>query len=394
MKIFPKYLLSDRKGLCMILPFLGGITRCGNGKSNRGTKVRMVVPKIYMGVRLMRLKKSFLKVYPMRMFLIPVFSICFFMQTAQAAQERMLIPSGRTVGITMDTDGLLVLGTGSVNGKTKQDTAPCKGILQAGDMILKANGQILENKEMLMEMVEKSDGKAVSLLVERNGRERELSVLPVFSAADGSYKIGAWIRDSIQGIGTVTYIDPNSGTFGALGHGVYDADTDMLMDIREGSLTEAELTGIVKGQKGKTGELTGKIELQEKIGVVEENTETGIFGKAERMLMEQKAIPAAERSEIKKGKAEILSDLEGKGICSYEIEIEGFGKKSSRNHKDMIIRITDERLLRLTGGIVQGMSGSPIIQDGKLAGAVTYVLLNDPTQGYGIFIENMFETVE
>ena len=351
----------------------------------------MVVPKIYMGVRLMRLKKSFLKVYPMRMFLIPVFTICFFMQTAQAEQERMLIPSGRTVGITMDTDGLLVLGTGSVNGGTKQDTAPCKGVLQAGDMILKANGQILENKEMLMEMVEKSDGKAVSLLVERNGRERELSVLPVFSAADGSYKIGAWIRDSIQGIGTVTYIDPNSGTFGALGHGVYDTDTDMLMDIRDGSLTAAELTGIVKGQKGKAGELTGKIELQEKIGAVEENTETGIFGTAERMLMEQKAIPAAERSEIKKGKAEILSDLEGKGICSYEIEIEGFGKKGSRNHKDMIIRITDERLLRLTGGIVQGMSGSPIIQDGKLVGAVTYVLLNDPTQGYGIFIENMLE---
>ena len=335
----------------------------------------MVVPKIYMGVRLMRLKKSFLKVYPMRMFLIPVFSICFFMQTAQAAQERMLIPSGRTVGITMDTDGLLVLGTGSVSGGTKQDTAPCKGVLQAGDMILKANGQILENKEMLMEMVEKSDGKAVSLLVERNGRERELSVLPVFSAADGSYKIGAWVRDSIQGIGTVTYI----------------ADTDMLMDIRDGSLTAAELTGIVKGKKGKAGELTGKIELQEKIGVVEENTETGIFGTAERMLMEKKAIPAAERSEIKEGKAEILSDLEGRGICSYEIEIEGFGKKGSRNHKDMTIRITDPRLLQLTGGIVQGMSGSPIIQNGKLVGAVTYVMLNEPDRGYGIFIGNMLD---
>ena len=129
-----------------------------------------------------------------------------------------------------------------------------------------------------------NDGKEVFLLVERNGRERELSVLPVFSAADGSYKIGAWIRDSIQGIGTVTYIDPNSGTFGALGHGVYDADTDLLMDIRGGSLTEAELTGIVKGQKGKAGELTGKIELQEKIGVVEENTETGIFGTAEELF--------------------------------------------------------------------------------------------------------------
>ena len=337
----------------------------------------------------MRLKKHFLKVYPMHMFLIPVFCSCFFMQTVQAAERQMLVPSGRTVGITMDTDGLLVLGTGSVNGEIKQDMTPSKDILQTGDMILKANGQFLENKEMLMEMVEKSEGKAVSLLVERNGRERELSVFPVFSAADGSYKIGAWIRDSIQGIGTVTYIDPNSGTFGALGHGVYDADTDMLMDIRDGSLTAAELTGIVKGQKGKAGELTGKIDLQEKIGAVEENTETGIFGTAEKMLFEKKALPAAERTEVKKGKAEILSDLEGKGVCAYEIEIEGLGKKSGRSHKDMTIRITDERLLQLTGGIVQGMSGSPIIQDGKLVGAVTYVLVNDPTRGYGVFIENM-----
>ena len=335
----------------------------------------------------MRLKKSFLKVCPMHKVLIPVLCICFSMQTAQAAQE--LIPSGRTVGVTMDTKGLLVLGTGSVNGEEKKDFAPCKGILQTGDLILEANGQFMENKEMLMEMVEKSEGKAVSLLVERNGRERELSVLPVFSVADGSYKIGAWIRDSIQGIGTVTYIDPNSGSFGALGHGVYDADTDMLMDIRGGSLTAAELTGIVKGQKGKAGELTGKIDLQEKIGVVEENTETGIFGTAEELFLAGEALPVANRSEIRKGKAEILSDLEGKGVCSYEIEIEGFGKKESRNHKDMTIRITDERLLRLTGGIVQGMSGSPIIQDGKLIGAVTYVLVNDPTRGYGIFIEDM-----
>ena len=335
----------------------------------------------------MRLKKLFFTVFPMRKVLIPVFCICFSVQTAQAAQE--LIPSGRTVGVTMDTKGLLVLGTGSVNGEEKKDFAPCKGILQTGDLILEANGQFMENKEMLMEAVEKSEGKAVSLLVERNGRERELSVLPMFSVADGSYKIGAWIRDSIQGIGTVTYIDPNSGSFGALGHGVYDADTDMLMDIRGGSLTAAELTGIVKGQKGKAGELTGKIDLQGKIGVVEENTETGIFGTAEELFLAGEALPVANRNEIRKGKAEILSDLEGKGVCSYEIEIEGFGKKESRNHKDMTIRITDERLLRLTGGIVQGMSGSPIIQDGKLVGAVTYVLVNDPTRGYGIFIEDM-----
>ena len=304
----------------------------------------------------------------------------------------MLVPSGRIVGVTMDTKGLLVLGTGSVDGERAQNCTPCKGILQAGDLILSVNGQTPENKEMLMETIEKSEGKAISLLVERNGREKNLEVQPVFSTADGVYKIGAWIRDSIQGIGTVTFVDPESGSFGALGHGVYDADTDVLMDIRGGILTQAELTGIVKGQKGKAGELTGKLDLQGKVAEIEKNTETGIYGSAEEVFSAGEAMPTADRKEIKEGKALILSDLGGKGICSYEIKIEDIREKDSKDHKDMTIRITDERLLQLTGGIVQGMSGSPIIQDGKLVGAVTYVMLNEPSRGYGIFIENMLET--
>ena len=150
---------------------------------------------------------------------------------------------------------------------------------------------------------------------------------------------------------------------------------------------------ITGSQLQKLGQYYAKA-IYEKIGVVEENTETGIFGTAEELFLAGEALPVANRNEIRKGKAEILSDLEGKGVCSYEIEIEGFGKKESRNHKDMTIRITDERLLQLTGGIVQGMSGSPIIQDGKLVGAVTHVLINDPTKGYGIFIENMLDAAD
>jgi len=335
----------------------------------------------------MRLNKQFLSVYPLRILLIPVFCLCFSLQAVQAAQ--MLIPSGQTVGVTMDTKGLLVLGTGTVDGGNNHVFMPCKGILQAGDLLLEAEGQPLENKEMFMETIEHSGGRAVSLLVERNGRERNLSVTPVFSRTDGSYKIGAWIRDSIQGIGTVTFIDPKKGTFGALGHGVYDVDTDSLLTIRGGSLTHTELTGIVKGQKGKAGELTGQIDLQDKIAAVEENRETGIFGSGEKLTAAEEALPVAARSEVQKGKAVILSDLEGKGIRSYEIEIEEVRKTDSRNHKDMTIRITDEHLLQLTGGIVQGMSGSPIIQNGKLVGAVTYVMLNEPDRGYGIFIGTM-----
>ena len=336
----------------------------------------------------MRLKKQFLSVCPLRKFLIPIFCICFSLQTVQA--EQMLIPSGRTVGVTMDTKGLLVLDTGTVDGENNQIYTPCKGILQAGDLLLEADGQPLENKEMFMKAIEQSGGRAVSLLVERNGRERNFSVKPVFSRTDGTYKIGAWVRDSIQGIGTVTFVDPADETFGALGHGVYDVDTDRLMEIRSGSLTQTELTGIIKGQKGKAGELTGQIILQEKIAAVEKNTEAGIFGTAEGWISSEEGLPAAEWSQVQKGKAVILSDLEGKGVRSYEIEIEDV-RKSGRNHKDMTIRITDPRLLQLTGGIVQGMSGSPIIQNGKLVGAVTYVMLNEPDRGYGIFIGNMLD---
>ena len=303
----------------------------------------------------------------------------------------MLVPVGKTVGVTMDTQGLLVLGTGSVDGENGRSNTPCKGILQAGDLLIEADGQILENKEMFLEAVEKSEGRAVSLRLQRGGREKEVSVKPVYSTVDGTYKIGAWIRDSIQGIGTVTYYDPKEQTFGALGHGVYDVDTGELMQIREGALVSVELTEIVKGQKGKAGELTGRIALQEKFARIDENTEAGIFGSIGTTVFDGEVLPVAAAAEIKKGKAHILSDLEGNGVKAYEIEIESLRKDGGKAHKDMTIRITDARLLQLTGGIVQGTSGSPILQDGKLVGAVTHVMVNDPTRGYGIFLEHMLE---
>lgn len=334
-------------------------------------------------------RNHFFAVYPKGLFLIPFFCLSLFLQTAQAAE--MLVPVGKTVGVTMDTQGLLVLGTGSVDGENDRIYTPCKGILQAGDLLLEADGQTLENKEMFLEAVEKSGGETISLRLQRDGREKKVAVTPVFSTADGTYKIGAWIRDSIQGIGTVTYYDPADQTFGALGHGVYDVDTGELMQIREGALVSVELTEIVKGQKGKAGELTGKIALQEKFARIDENTEAGIFGSAGTAVFNGEALPAAETDEIKKGKAYILSDLEGKGVKAYEVRIESLRKDGGKAYKDMTIRITDERLLKLTGGIVQGTSGSPIVQNGKLVGAVTHVMVHDPTRGYGIFLEHMLE---
>ena len=251
------------------------------------------------------------------------------------------------------------------------------------------DGEKQENKEAFMKTIQQSEGKPICLRLERNGRQKEVKITPVLSNTAQTYQIGAWIRDSIQGIGTVTYYDAENGTFGALGHGVYDVDTDDLMVIHCGSVVDTTLTEIVKGEKGAAGELIGQVEMQEKLAVIEKNTETGIYGKAAAGVFAGESYPVATKAEVKKGAAVLLSDLEGKDVQAYAIEIESLEKNGGRQHKDMNIRIMDERLLALTGGIVQGMSGSPILQDGKLVGAVTHVTLADPTKGYGIFMENM-----
>lgn len=310
---------------------------------------------------------------------------------AQVLPQRALVPVGKTVGVTMDTDGLLVLGTGYVSGTDRETYAPSEGVLQMGDLILTADGTPPENKEEFLQIIEGSGGKPVTLRFLRDGTEREATVTPVFSAADRAYKIGVWIRDSIQGIGTVTYYDPADGTFGALGHGVYDMDTGGLMQIREGALAASSVAEVVRGKKGDPGELTGTVDLQRKLARVQKNTETGIYGVANGTEFDGEALPIAAAEEVKQGEAVLLSDLEGGAVRAYTLEIESIRQNGAKDNKDMTIRITDERLLKLTGGIVQGMSGSPIVQDGKLIGAVTYVLVNEPARGYGILIENMLE---
>ncbi len=334
-----------------------------------------------------KIRKIFLSVLPFFAVFIPI--LLSVPQSAQALERRKLIPVGRTVGVTMDTEGLLVLETGSVVGADNESHEPSKGLLKAGDRILQANGEKQENKEAFMKTIQQSEGNPICLRLERNGRQKEVKITPVLSNTAQTYQIGAWIRDSIQGIGTVTYYDAENGTFGALGHGVYDVDTDDLMVIHGGSVVDTTLTEIVKGEKGAAGELIGQVEMQEKLAAIEKNTETGIYGKAAAGVFAGEGYPVATKAEVKKGAAVLLSDLEGKGVQAYAMEIESLEKNGGRQHKDMNIRIMDERLLALTGGIVQGMSGSPILQDGKLVGAVTHVTLADPTKGYGIFMENM-----
>ncbi len=305
-----------------------------------------------------------------------------------------VIPSGKAVGVSMDTDGIMVLGTGFVSGKDNVISEPSKGILKSGDMILKANGKSLGNKEDLIQIVEDEGNKDIVFSIERKGEEKDVTITPIFSVPDNSFKIGVWVRDSTQGIGTITYIDSQSLSFGALGHGVYDIDTKELMKIREGKITKSSITEVKKGEKGAPGELSGNVGDGAYLGEITQNSEVGLYGtidKSQQNFFEGQKIPIALQQEIHEGKASILSNIEGNKVEEYEIEIESVSHYSHNVNKGMVLRITDERLLSKTGGIVQGMSGSPILQDGKLIGAVTHVFVQNPEKGYGIFIENMIK---
>lgn len=309
---------------------------------------------------------------------------------AQVVPRTELIPCGKTVGVQMDTDGLLVLDVGYVEDRTGEKQMPAKNVLRAGDLILEANGQELPNKERFLELVEANGEKPMTLLIRRDGQEKTVEATPVYSRPDGVCKLGVWIRDSIQGIGTVTFYDEETDSFAALGHGVYDVDTGGLMELKQGKITESTLTEIVKGEKGAPGELSGRLETEQVLGEIQKNTEIGIYGTTDQtVVFTGESYPAAAQTEVHTGEAVILSNIEGDEVKAYDIEIEKISRFGSEASKGLVVHITDEELLEKTGGIVQGMSGSPILQDGKLVGAVTHVFVQDPTRGYGIFIENM-----
>ena len=319
--------------------------------------------------------------------LIPIKTVA-----VEAVPYEEVIPCGEIVGIRVNMDGILVLGVGNFTVEDKE-ISPCKGIIEAGDILLTCNGNVLEEKEDFRKYIEASKGESVTVTLKRDDEILEKILNPVYFPDEDTYKIGLWIRDSIQGIGTVTYVEPKTGYFGALGHGITDAETKKLMPIKEGEVVCTNITQIKKGLKGTPGEISGIIDVDEEIyGEVVENTALGIFGTLNDNFTEELAyspMPIAFQDEVHEGKATILADLTQEGPMPYEVEIQKVAKYSSAPSKGMVIKITDPKLLELTSGIVQGMSGSPIIQDGKLIGAVTHVFIQDPTRGYGIFIENM-----
>lgn len=307
-------------------------------------------------------------------------------------EKQEVLVSGSPVGIYMETKGVLVIDSGEITDREGIRRTPAEHIIQSGDYICEIDGKVLTGKRQLMQLVRENQGEPMELQVIRHQETIKLEMTPV-ETEDGSYKLGIWVRDNIQGIGTLTYVEPN-GTFGALGHGISDADTGERLEISDGDLYRADILSIRKGTAGTPGELRGVINYREenRIGTICGNSQYGIRGQLEPGKYEgsMKKIPTGLKQEIQTGKAEIRCDI-GDGIREYQCEILEIDSNARDTNKCFVLRITDDDLLSRTGGIVQGMSGSPVLQNGKLIGAITHVFVNDPTKGYGIFIENMME---
>lgn len=307
--------------------------------------------------------------------------------------DMLLRPAGIPVGIYVETEGILVAGVGSFEGELGNLEEPAKDIFQTGDYILEVNDCRLESKKQLTEEILHCEGQPLVFKLRRGENELYVKAQPALNQ-NGEYKLGVWVRDNAQGVGTMTYMD-EQGRFGALGHGINDIDTGTLMNMGDGRLYHTEIIGITRGSSGNPGELTGFIEYDDRniMGTITDNTVRGVFGECSSELMENNPNEFMElclKQDIELGPAQIICSLGG-GSHYYEVEILEVNIQNDHMNRGIVLEVTDEELLATTGGIVQGMSGSPIIQNGKIVGAVTHVLVNDPTRGYGIFIENMLE---
>lgn len=307
----------------------------------------------------------------------------------QTVEDKWVSVCGASVGLYMETQGVLVVDTGEVTDVEGLAENPAENIVKPGDYILEVNGTPIDGKKELIQKIQSSQGDAMELLVNREGEEIPLSLEPVMTK-EKEYKLGIWVRDNTQGIGTLTYVDQD-GKFGALGHGISDTDTGELLDVSQGELYQAQIVSVLKGSKGVPGELSGYIEYEDskQIGTIEKNTTLGIFGQLfPGVTLPEKKVEIGYKQEVKEGEAQLMTQLDGE-VKAYDIEITKIDQNQADTNKAFEIRVTDPELLAKTGGIVQGMSGSPILQGGKLIGAVTHVFVQDSSKGYGIFIENM-----
>ncbi len=313
--------------------------------------------------------------------------------TVNVIPNTKVIPVGKAIGMKLYTDGVLVVGMSEINGKKPYENTG----IQEGDRIIEINNEKVDSTDELIETVNKSNGKQIAVKYKRNEDIITTSIEPA-KTDDDQYKLGLWVRDAAAGVGTMTFYEPSSGMFAALGHGITDIDTSDLIQIANGELVTTNILSIVKGEKGAPGEIRGTIENGVSFGNIYKNTKYGVYGnvlnKSRLEVNSAEEMEVALRNEIKTGKAQILCELQDGKIERYEIEIQKLFINNNEDNKSMVIKVTDKRLIEKTGGIIQGMSGAPIIQNGKFVGAVTHVLVNDPTIGYGVFADIMIKQLK
>ena len=310
--------------------------------------------------------------------------------SALAAESRMLVPGGSVIGIKVESRGVMVAGINEVQTPSGIKRPALEAGLRAGDIITRVGDADIESVEDFRREIGAWSGGALELEAVRSGKNMTLSISPERDKS-GGVEIGVWLRDGIAGLGTLTFYEPETGLFGALGHAVNDVDTGVLVPLRDGSVAHAEVSGVIAGERGKPGELLGSFDPSARVGSIRRNTGFGIFGALDggSGIAAGQALPVAAKAEIRIGPATVLAGVDGQ-TREYSVEISRV-YPGDNGGRDMLISVTDPELLEKTGGIVQGMSGSPILQDGRLVGAVTHVLVNDPASGYGIAIENMLE---
>ena len=314
--------------------------------------------------------------------------------TGRALAADALIPVGEAVGIRLEVKGVLVAGTGIVETPNGPASPAEDAGIRAGDVITALDGEPVERAEELAAGLARLDESSAVLTVERGGREMRVSVAPVPSDEAGGQRVGLWLRDGVTGIGTLTYIDPETGGFGALGHCVSDAGGGEPLAVEDGGISAARIAAVTPGSPGAPGELSGSFREADEIGVIEKNTGCGVFGVLRRPMEGlREAVPVASPDEVVNGEATILACVSGEEAREYRVEIARTGFMTGTG-RDLTVQVTDPELLARTGGIVQGMSGSPILQNGKLVGAVTHVLTADPARGYGIFAVTMLRAAE
>ena len=301
-----------------------------------------------------------------------------------------VIPLGNTIGIKLYSSGVLVIGMTEIQGQKPYENSGIK----EGDLIVQIDQAEVTTTEKLIECVNKSEGKSIQIKYLRDGIEHTTNIEPV-EIENKKYKIGLWVRDGAVGIGTATFYEPSKGKVATLGHGIVDRDTDTLIKTESGEFTTSTITKIKKGEKGTPGEIRGTINEEENLGEINQNTKFGIYGTLNQTgklgINQDNTVDVATKEEIKTGKATVILALEDGIRREYKIEIKKIYRNNLEDNKSMLIEITDEKLIEKTGGIIQGMSGAPIIQNGKFIGAITHVLVNNPIQGYAVFGETMIK---